>query len=85
MLKVVRAIPKTRMTTQVSSIHANVSPDDILLKRELDLPTSSYPNFKIGIAVFYTIDKPSNEWRGGVGYVSKTWFRRVCQAQGRII
>jgi hypothetical protein len=23
------------------------------------------------LQVFYTVDKPSNNWRGGVGYVSK--------------
>ena len=70
-----------------------MSPDDILLKRELDRLASSYPNFKVYIAmisssepglffslsmtlslqnqVFYTVDKPSADWRGGVGFVSK--------------
>uniref|UniRef100_A0A0E0BXU8 NADH-cytochrome b5 reductase n=1 Tax=Oryza meridionalis TaxID=40149 RepID=A0A0E0BXU8_9ORYZ len=68
MLQVVRAILKNPDdNTQVSLIYANVSPDDILLKRELDRLASSYPNFK----VFYTVDKPSNDWRGGVGYISK--------------
>ncbi|RLM92847.1 hypothetical protein C2845_PM08G03910 [Panicum miliaceum] len=68
MLQVVRAILKNPDDkTQVSLIYANVSPDDILLKRELDRLASSYPNFK----VFYTVDKPSTDWRGGVGFVSK--------------
>jgi cytochrome-b5 reductase len=68
MLQVVRAILKNPDDkTQVSLIYANVSPDDILLKRELDRLASSYPNFK----VFYTVDKPSSDWRGGVGFVSK--------------
>nr|CAB3472034.1 unnamed protein product [Digitaria exilis] len=68
MLQVVRAILKNPDdNTQVSLIYANVSPDDILLKKELDRLASSYPNFK----VFYTVDKPSNDWRGGVGFVSK--------------
>lgn len=68
MLQVVRAILKNPDdNTQVSLIYANVSPDDILLKRELDRLASSYPNFK----VFYTVDKPSTDWRGGVGFVSK--------------
>ncbi|CAM0879860.1 unnamed protein product [Alopecurus aequalis] len=65
---VVRAILKNPDdNTQVSLIYANVSPDDILLKKELDRLASSYPNFK----VFYTVDKPSSDWRGGVGYISK--------------
>ncbi|KAF7021639.1 hypothetical protein CFC21_034561 [Triticum aestivum] len=68
MLQVVRAILKNPDdNTQVSLIYANVSPDDILLKKELDRLASSYPNFK----VFYTVDKPSSDWRGGVGYISK--------------
>ncbi|WVZ72492.1 hypothetical protein U9M48_020942 [Paspalum notatum var. saurae] len=53
--------------SEVSLIYANVSPDDILLKRELDRLSSSFPNFK----VFYTVDKPSTDWRGGVGFISK--------------
>lgn len=72
-----------------------MSPDDILLKKELDRLASSYPNFKVSIGVllgllnchmgkvyakhdifakfqvFYTVDKPSSDWRGGVGYISK--------------
>ncbi|KAM3347749.1 hypothetical protein ACQJBY_021580 [Aegilops geniculata] len=96
MLQVVRAILKNPDdNTQVSLIYANVSPDDILLKKELDRLASSYPNFKVSIGVllgllnchmgevtakhdifatfqvFYTVDKPSSDWRGGVGYISK--------------
>jgi ferredoxin-NADP reductase len=33
--------------TQLSLIYANVSPDDILLKAELDKLAASYPNFKV--------------------------------------
>lgn len=32
---------------QVSLLYANISPDDILLKRELDRLSVSYPNFKV--------------------------------------
>lgn len=32
---------------QVSLLYANISPDDILLKRELDRLSASYPNFKV--------------------------------------
>lgn len=35
------------LATQLSLIYANVSPDDILLKGELDRLSSSYPNFKV--------------------------------------
>ncbi|CAD5185994.1 unnamed protein product [Musa acuminata subsp. malaccensis] len=68
MLQVIKAILKNPDdNTQVSLIYANISPDDILLKGELDRLSTSYPNFK----VFYTVDKPSKTWRGGTGYVSK--------------
>lgn len=68
MLQVIKAILKNPDdNTQVSLLYANVSPDDILLRRELDRLSASYPNFK----VFYTVDKPSKDWRGGAGYISK--------------
>ncbi|WCJ29681.1 NADH-cytochrome b5 reductase-like protein [Euphorbia peplus] len=68
MLQVVEAILKNPDdNTQVSLLYANVSPDDILLKQKLDSLATSYPNFK----VFYTVDNPSKNWKGGVGYISK--------------
>ncbi|GJN05662.1 hypothetical protein PR202_ga23311 [Eleusine coracana subsp. coracana] len=80
MLQVVRAILKNSDdNTQVSLIYANVSPDDILLKKELDRLASSYPNFK----VFYTVDKPSNDWRGGVGFVSKDMILKGLPGPGQ--
>lgn len=67
MLQIVEAILKNPDDkTQVSLVYANVSPDDILLKQKLDILATSHPNFK----VFYTVDNPSKDWRGGVGYVS---------------
>ncbi|KAF3328522.1 NADH-cytochrome b5 reductase-like protein [Carex littledalei] len=59
--------PMLQVIKALSLVYANVSPDDILLKAELDKLAASYPNFK----VFYTVDKPADNWRGGVGYVSK--------------
>lgn len=68
MLQVIKAILKNPDDyTQISLVYANVSPDDILLKAELDRLASSYPNFKI----FYTVDKPSQNWRGGSGFITK--------------
>ncbi|KAJ3694197.1 hypothetical protein LUZ60_009677 [Juncus effusus] len=67
MFQVIKAVLKNPDDiTQVSLIYANVSPDDILLKNELD-KLASYPNFK----VFYTVDNPTKNWKGGAGYVSK--------------
>uniref|UniRef100_A0A2P2K5W2 NADH-cytochrome b5 reductase n=1 Tax=Rhizophora mucronata TaxID=61149 RepID=A0A2P2K5W2_RHIMU len=68
MLQVIEAILKNPDdNTQVSLLYANVSPDDILLKQKLDFLASSHPNLK----VFYTVDNPSKNWRGGIGYISK--------------
>ncbi|XP_039123870.1 NADH-cytochrome b5 reductase-like protein [Dioscorea cayenensis subsp. rotundata] len=68
MLQVIKSILKNPDdNTQVSLVYANVSPDDILLKAELDRLSSIYPNLK----VYYTVDNPSKNWRGGTGFVSK--------------
>ncbi|QCD80665.1 NADH-cytochrome b5 reductase-like protein [Vigna unguiculata] len=68
MLQVIEAILKNPDDkTQVSLLYANVSPDDILLKQKLDILATSHPNLKI----FYTVDNPTKNWRGGAGYISK--------------
>ncbi|KAJ8444615.1 hypothetical protein Cgig2_023678 [Carnegiea gigantea] len=68
MLQIIEAIMKNPDdNTQVSLLYGNVSPDDILLKKKLDILAESHPNFK----VYYTVDNPSKDWKGGIGYVSK--------------
>ncbi|KAJ6698275.1 putative proteinDH-CYTOCHROME B5 REDUCTASE-LIKE [Salix purpurea] len=68
MIAVIEAILKNPDdNTQVSLLYANVSPDDILLKQKLDFLSASHPNLKI----FYTVDNPSKNWKGGSGYISK--------------
>ncbi|CAK9169158.1 unnamed protein product [Ilex paraguariensis] len=68
MLQIIDSILKNPDdNTQVSLLYANVSPDDILLKQKLDVLGASHPNLKI----FYTVDNPTKDWRGGAGYISK--------------
>ncbi|OIW18570.1 hypothetical protein TanjilG_13322 [Lupinus angustifolius] len=68
MLQVIEAVLKNPDDkTQISLLYANVSPDDILLKQKLDVLAASHPNLK----VFYTVDNPTKNWRGGAGYISK--------------
>ncbi|KAL6523492.1 NADH-cytochrome b-5 reductase-like protein [Orobanche gracilis] len=68
MLQIIDAILKNPDDhTQVSLLYANVSPDDILLKKKLDVLSASNPNLKI----FYTVDNPTKDWLGGRGYISK--------------
>lgn len=68
MLQIIEAILKNpEDNTKISLLYANVSPDDILLKKKLDVLADSHPNLKI----FYTVDTPSENWRGGKGYITK--------------
>ncbi|KAL1822583.1 hypothetical protein ACET3Z_009361 [Daucus carota] len=68
MLQIIDAILKNpEDKTKISLIYANVSPDDILLKKKLDVLADSHPNLKI----YYTVDKPSENWTGGKGYITK--------------
>lgn len=53
--------------TRVSLIYANETENDILLKDELDEISEKYPNFQ----VHYVLHKPSENWVGDVGYVTK--------------
>ncbi|KAK0738594.1 hypothetical protein B0T18DRAFT_333498 [Schizothecium vesticola] len=69
MLQVVRAIVRGRAAgdaTRVDLIFANVTPQDILLKEDLDALVAEDK----GIRVHYVLDKPPAGWTGGVGYVT---------------
>lgn len=69
MLQIIRAALKNPADrTQLSLVYANVNPEDILLKTELDELTQAYPSrFK----VYYVLNNPPAGWTGGVGFVSK--------------
>ncbi|KAF7806367.1 NADH-cytochrome b5 reductase-like protein [Senna tora] len=68
MLQIIEAILKNPDDkTKISLIYANVSSDDILLKKKLDSLEAGHPNLKI----FYTVDNPTKNWSGGAGYISK--------------
>ncbi|KAB5558235.1 hypothetical protein GE09DRAFT_105701 [Coniochaeta sp. 2T2.1] len=69
MLQVVRAIIRGRAAgdrTEVDLIFANVTPQDILLKEDLDALAAEDKGFR----VHYVLDKPPADWTGGVGYVT---------------
>ncbi|KAK4257376.1 hypothetical protein QN277_006971 [Acacia crassicarpa] len=79
MLQVIEAILKNPDDkTQIQLLYANISPDDILLKQKLDFLAASHPNLK----VFYTVDNPTKNWRGGVGYISKDMAEKGLPAPG---
>ena len=69
MLQVAREIlAKEGAKTQVSLIFANQTPDDIILKSELDEMAAKNPNFR----VHYTVDKKGSavSYDGSVGYIT---------------
>jgi len=74
MLQIVREIFKNQDDpTEVSLIFGNITEDDILLRTELEHYLKTYPRqFKL----FYTLDKPTTGWTGGVGFVSPDMIQK---------
>jgi cytochrome-b5 reductase len=72
MLQIIKAIIRGRPrnggndTTRIDLIFANVNPDDILLKDELDALAKEDDNFNI----YYVLNNPPEGWKGGVGFVT---------------
>ncbi|KAL9636414.1 MAG: hypothetical protein Q9164_002834 [Protoblastenia rupestris] len=72
MLQIIRAIVRGRPrnggsdTTEVDLIFANVNPEDILLKDDLDALAKEDPGFR----VYYVLNNPPEKWDGGVGFVT---------------
>merc|ERR1711977_576399 len=69
MLQTIRAIQRGRKmgdTTEVDLIFANVNPEDILLKEDLD----ELAKQDKGIRVYYVLNNPPEKWDGGVGFVT---------------
>ena len=69
MLQIIRAIVRGRATgdkTQVDLLFANVTRQDILLKEDLDAVVAD----DAGIRIHYVLDKPDEDWTGGVGFVT---------------
>jgi len=59
--------------TKINLIFANVTPEDIILKDELDTFAKDHPGrFK----VTYVIDKPVDGWKGPTGYVTAELIKK---------
>ncbi|KAF2077777.1 hypothetical protein CYY_000898 [Polysphondylium violaceum] len=68
MLQVVKAILKNPQDkTEISLVFANVTEEDILLKKELDSLTAAHSNFK----VYYVLNNPPKGWTEGTGFISQ--------------
>ncbi|KAF9181180.1 NADH-cytochrome b5 reductase, partial [Haplosporangium sp. Z 27] len=59
--------------TKINLIFANVTPQDIILKDELDAYAKAHPDrFK----VTYVVDKPVEGWKGPTGYVTAELLKK---------
>ncbi|KAI5781161.1 hypothetical protein EDC01DRAFT_245128 [Geopyxis carbonaria] len=77
MLQIIRAIvnnPEDK--TKVDLIFANVNPEDILLKEELDELAAKHDNLR----VHYVLNNPPENWKGGVGFVTADMIKDWCPA-----
>lgn len=87
MLQVIRAIVRGRPrnggtdTTKVDLIFANVNPDDILLKDEIDKLAAEDEGFK----VYYVLNNPPEKWDGGVGFVTADMIKEKLPAPAQDI
>ena len=57
-------------------IFANVNPDDILMKKELEDIAATHDN----INVYFVLNNPPEDWIGGVGFVSVEILKKFCPA-----
>jgi cytochrome-b5 reductase len=74
MLQVVKAIIRGRELgdrTEVDLIFANVNPEDILLKEDLDALAAKDSKFR----VHYVLNNPPEKWSGGVGFVTADFIK----------
>ncbi|EXJ82678.1 NADH-cytochrome b5 reductase 1 [Capronia epimyces CBS 606.96] len=84
MLQIIRAINRGRPqnggndTTKVDLIFANVNPEDILLKEEIDALARDDPHFN----VHYVLNNPPEKWDGGVGFVTADMIKEKLPAPG---
>ncbi|KAF2834549.1 ferredoxin reductase-like protein [Patellaria atrata CBS 101060] len=72
MLQIVKAVIRGRSRnggndrTGLDLIFANVNPEDILLKEDLDALVKEDEDFK----VYYVLNNPPEKWSGGIGFVT---------------
>ncbi|KAF2200775.1 oxidoreductase, FAD-binding family protein [Delitschia confertaspora ATCC 74209] len=69
MLQIIKAVIRGREQgdrTMVDLIFANVNPEDILLKEDLDALAAKDDKFR----VYYVLNNPPEKWDGGIGFVT---------------
>ncbi|KAG9193815.1 NADH-cytochrome b5 reductase 3 [Alternaria panax] len=79
MLQIAKAIMRGRSTgdkTAVDLIFANVNPEDILLKDDLDALAAKDPKFN----VHYVLNNAPENWTGGTGFVTADMIKEKLPA-----
>ncbi|KAF1840204.1 ferredoxin reductase-like protein [Cucurbitaria berberidis CBS 394.84] len=79
MLQVAKAVIRGRAAgdkTEVDLIFANVNPEDILLKDELDALAAKDSKFR----VHYVLNNPPAQWTGGTGFVTADYIKEKLPA-----
>merc|ERR1719197_230802 len=67
MFQVIQHIMKNKADkTQVSLVYANVTEEDILLRKELETFAAEDSRFN----VYFTLDKPNDDWQQGKGFIT---------------
>jgi cytochrome-b5 reductase len=82
MLQVLHAIFRDEKdtTTTASLLFANQTEDDILVREELEALAKSFPDrFKLQ----YTLDRPSDNWKGCKGFVDKNMIEKYVLRDGK--
>ncbi|AMD22744.1 HHL026Wp [Eremothecium sinecaudum] len=59
--------------TKIHLLYGNKTPQDILLKRELDELSAKYPDL---LKVHYFVDKPDSSFKGHTGFISKEYLSK---------
>uniref|UniRef100_A0A060T2E0 NADH-cytochrome b5 reductase n=1 Tax=Blastobotrys adeninivorans TaxID=409370 RepID=A0A060T2E0_BLAAD len=77
MYQIIRAIATNPQDkTEVHLVFANVNPEDILLKAELEEMAAKRDN----IHIYYVLNNPPTGWTGGVGFVTADILKQKCPA-----
>jgi cytochrome-b5 reductase len=68
MFQIIKATVKNPFNpTKLTLIYANVNVEDILMKDELDGIAAKHPD---QLTIFYVLNNPPANWKGGVGFVT---------------
>ncbi|KAF2787466.1 NADH-cytochrome b5 reductase 1 [Melanomma pulvis-pyrius CBS 109.77] len=84
MLQIIKAIIRGRETgdvTEVDLLFANVNPEDILLREDLDSLAANDSRFR----VHYVLNNPPEKWTGGVGFVTPDMIKSKLPAPAQDI